>query len=316
MLTHEFATLRRGRGIMATDLRDRLGPELVRLCDIPATAGNSEIRERVIETVHRLYRALPDGDRTVIDIALGADRAAQFVSLKTRTRYLAVKLCVADRTARRRIEHAFELLADEAIAHGTPADRTAADDPERGWEVRTFDALFRLDTPGPELTEQRTIVATHDQVRSIAVRLSLPRMDGDGPPAPDMVFADVQQGARIARRERQGEGHYRYLLDLPRPLARGEEHSYTIAFRLPPDRPIRPHYAFVPLVACREFRVRVRFDPAKLPAAVWRLDRLPPRVLADRLAPGAPLCLDAAAEVSLAFADVERGFGYGIAWQP
>jgi hypothetical protein len=89
-----------------------------------------------------------------------------------------------------------------------------------------------------------------------------------------------------------------------------------MAFRLPPNRLIRTHYAFVPLVTCRFFHVWVRFDPAKPPAAVWRLNRLPLRVLADRLVPGAPLRPDAAGEVSLTFHEVERGFGYGVAWLP
>lgn len=313
-LISEFVTLRRGWGILSTNLRQRLGPELCRLCDIQPKASEREMRDKVIATVRRLGRELSDDDRRAIDIALGADRAAQFASLKRRTSYLATALSCAERTARRRIDRAFELLADEAIAQQDKGDHQP-DDPEKGWQVRTFEALFRLDTPAPELIETRTIVATRDGLRTIAVRFSLPKRE-DGEQAERQLAADVQQGARIVHRERQGEAHFRYLLELPRPLSRGDEHNYTIVFRVPVNQPIRSHYAFVPLVDCDVFRVKVRFDPAQLPTVVWKLDRLPPRVLADRLTPGAPLELDGAAESVLEFRDVERGFGYGLAWLP
>jgi hypothetical protein len=130
------------------------------------------------------------------------------------------------------------------------------------------------------------------------------------------LAVDVQQGARLRKQERQGDAHFFFLLDLPRALHRSEEHSYTMVFSVPPDQPMPPLYAFVPLVDCDWFRVNVRFDPNRLPTEVWRLERMPPQVLYDRLIPGQPVELDDGAEAVLEFENIERGFGYGIAWLP
>jgi hypothetical protein len=311
-LLREFTALRHGYGIQATNLRRRVGPELALRCDITEKSSNRDIRRQVTDTVHRHGRALPEPDRRAIDIALGVE--APYPSLAERVDHLARTLTCAERTARRRVNRAFELLADEmtAIHPSRDEDRT---NPENGWYVRTFDALLRLDTATPELIEQRDIVATRDGLRTILARMSLPRRPED-PPTRTALLAEVQHGARIIGQERQGEGHFRYLLELPRPLAAGERHDYTIAFRIPEGQPMRTHYAFVPYVSCERFRVRVRFDPAHLPAAVWRLDRLMPRVMMDHPRPGPPIPLDGAAEAELEFHELDQGYGYGLAWLP
>jgi hypothetical protein len=314
VLLREFTRLRHGYGIQDTNLRRRLGPELARRCDVPQGAGDREIRERVVAAVHEFSRELPEAERRTIDVALGAERGVRFPSLGDRIAHLMAEWSCSLRTARRRIDRAFELLVDEMLAESATV-RTEPADPAKGWQVKTFEALMRLDTPTPELIEKRTIVATRDGVRTIVARLSLPRTV-DGQPDDADLDADVQQGARIVRRDRQGEGHFRYLLELPTTLNRTDEHSYTMIFRIPPGQPMRTHYAFVPLVDCEWFRVRVRFDTSRPPRVVWRLNGLPPRVMSDRLTPGPPLRLDGAGEVELEFRDMDRGYGYGLAWLP
>ena len=78
--------------------------------------------------------------------------------------------------------------------------------------------------------------------------------------------------------------------------------------------PIRSSYTFVPLVTCESFAVRVRFDPRRPPRSVWRLDRVPPSVLADPPQPGPSLPLDGACEVAQDFAAPQLGYAYGLRW--
>jgi hypothetical protein len=208
------------------------------------------------------------------------------------------------------MDRAFERLAEEALADRELADAPAEDDPEKGWYVRVLDALLRLDTSVPEITETRTIVALRSHLERIAIRFSIPPGPG---PAPSAPHADIAFGARIESVERQGDAHFRYLLKLPRPLNRDDTHTYSTVLRLAPDR-MRPHYAIVPLVRVELFQARIRFDPARLPESVWRFERVAPRAIDDP-AGGEMLSPDDSGEVLQEFNGMDQGFGYGIAWR-
>jgi hypothetical protein len=186
-------------------------------------------------------------------------------------------------------------------------------DPEKGWYVRRLSALLRLDISSPEVYEERTIVATRDELDLIRVRFSLPGQGGNGLYE---VIADVQQGAQITAKDRLGTAHYRFTLALPTTLRHGREHRYTMRYRVPDGSAIRPHYAYVPFTPCESLRVRVRFDPSRLPIAVWRLNRLAPRLLDEEVASPELLEIDRAGEVAVDFTDLDQGFGYGVGWAP
>jgi hypothetical protein len=310
VLVREFTTLRRGWGLQHTVLRERVGPTIARWCELPPDAGDRDIRRRVEDAIQEI--GLSPQLSLVIRAALAMESPFRYPRLSDREERLAVELECSPRTARRRVEDAFRVLAREIAARRGPDN---LDDPDRGWIVRRFKALVRLDRIAPELIEERTIVAVRDGVRRISARFSVPRTL-DGVTGQREVVADVQQGARIALAERQGDGHFHYILDLPKQLSRGDELSYTMVFQILDGEPIRDYYAFVPLITCESFQLRVRFDPARPPRVVWRLDRTPPRVLADPATPGPALPLDGAGEVALEFTDLERGYGYGLSWQP
>jgi len=309
----EFVRLRHGWGLAATHLHKRIGPHLARVCEIDSADNDRTIRQKVTSTVGRLVADFSLEDRLAVDMALGGAPGLQHPLLSHRVALLAQRLQCADRTARRYIDRAFERLAEEIAAVHDRERATGDDDPETGWYVRRIEALLRLDTEATELIEARTIVATRDNLDRIAIRISVPKSQQTTAAELDME-ADIQQGAVLESKERQGEAHFRLLLRLARPLARDDAHTYTIKFRLPPGQPMHPHYALVPLVRCDSFQARVRFDSGRPPAAVWRLHHMPPRMLADQRTPGDRLQLDGAAEVMLEFDQLERGFGYGIAW--
>ena len=312
-LVEEFVRLRHGWGLEAVNLHDRIGPQLADLAEISPEDSDRTIRRKISTFVKRISEELPDEDRLAIAVALGSEPGLQHSRLNQRMQILAERLHCAERTARRRVDRATERFAEAALALAQESG-TDVDDPDKGWFVRRFDALLRLDTPTPELIDEREIIATRDNLKKIAARFTLPQRL-DGRPGQDMQ-ADMQFGALIEAQERQGEAHFRYLLDLPRVLRRGERHTYRMVFRVPDGHPIRDHYAFVPLVRCESFGLRVRFDPRRPPRVAWRLEHLAPRNLDDRATPGPPLELDDAFEVALEFDRPELGFGYGIGWLP
>jgi hypothetical protein len=312
-LVAELVRLRHGWGLAATNLRERVGPHLVDICGILPADNDRAIRQKIISTVKRLAADFAPEDQLAGDIALGAAPGAQQRLLSDRVALLAQRLTCAERTARRRMDRAFERLAEEAVA-GLSVAADVDEDPERGWYVRRFEGLLRLDTPAIELTETKTIVATRPGLKKIAIRFSLPPRSDLGDARRDL-HTDISFGARIASREREGEAHFRYVLDLPRALGLDEAHTYAVVFRLPVGETMRPHYATVPLVQIESFQARVRFDLDGAPEAVWRFERHAPRILGDPKVAGKALHLDDAGEVVEEFTRLERGFGYGVAWR-
>jgi hypothetical protein len=297
--------------VQSAGLSQKIGPRLAELCGVGPHDADPTARRKILALVNSLANALTELERTAIRHALGDGRGVEHDKLEDRVRLLAQTLVVSHRTARRRVDEAFRALADEAVqASGTATEDPA--DPERGWAVLSLESLLRLDLRSPQIIETRRIVALRDGLKKITARVSLP-LATSGLPDDRELEADAQQGARISSTQRQGQSHYRYVLDLPRALGRGDEHSYTLVFQVPEGR-LRPHYAFIPLVACRRFDLRVRFDPERRPRQVWRVERLVPRLLDEGLDPGESLPLDDASEVEAGFPFLDIGYAYGVAW--
>jgi hypothetical protein len=309
-LTREFIVLRRGRGLHRAAVHDRVGPAVARWADIPPGCSNADIRTLVNAAVAQIPDAdLPAEERRIVLVALALARELQAATLSSRTELLATEYRWSERTARRRIDDAFAKLAQVIARRIDPSD------PERGWAVRQLRALVRLDRRMPEVIEERTIVATRDNLSQIVARFSVPRRP-DGADIDREVHAEIQHGARIVAQNRLGTSHFQYLLELPRPLARNEEHTYSIVFQVCDGQPISDHYVFNPLVSCSMFETRVRFDAARRPIAVWRTERASPRTLPHQGLPDGPLLtLDRADEVLARFDRPEQGFSYGVCWR-
>jgi len=310
-LLRELTTLRRGWGLEADRLRSRLGPLVAGWCEIHRTTSDREARRVLREAISAAIAEFPADDRLAVNVALGIAPGAQHALLSDRIGVLADRLRVSERTARRRIDRSFVRLAAEIEAGTRPAD--GGPDPDKGWFVKRLEVLVRLDTGEPEVTEERLIVATRDGLGRIAAQFTVPRTE-DGRDGERHVDADARHGVRIGTGQREGQRHFRWLLDLPRPLSRGESHTYSLAYRIRDGLPIRPSYVFVPLVPCESFTVRVRFDPLRPPRVVWRLDRVPPSVVSDPPQPGEPLPLDGACEVAQEFTAPQLGYAHGLRW--
>lgn len=311
-LVHELISLRRGRGLHRTDVHKRIGPAVARWADIPPGCGGAEVRRLVHQAIGRFTEDdLPPDDRRMVLAALGLDRELHSATLTRRTSLLAADRRLSERTIRRRVDDAFAKLAHVITK------QVDSDDPERGWVVCRLRALVLLDREAPEVVEERTIVATRDDLAHIAVRFSMPRRS-HGPGLDREVDAEIQYGAVIVATKRLGANHFLYLLALPRALARNETHTYAIVFKARDGRSIADHYVFTPLVSCRLFETRVRFAATRRPVAVWRTDQAlsDADVLPHDGQPDGPLlALDGANEAAATFDHPEQARTYGICWR-
>ena len=310
-LTEEFVRLRRGWGLATPRLRKQVGSELATLCGVVAKDDDRATRRKIEATIARLIVTFPVEEKDIIGIALGMTSAqVQHRYLTDRIGHIADLLKVSDRTARRRIDDAFARLVTTALAEAADG---GDHDPTKGWDVARLESLLRLDLGSPEVTEARTIIARRAGLDQILIKFSVPadRVDEAGP---GDLHAEIAHGARIVSITRESGRHFGVLLKLPRPLAQDEKHTYSIILR-PSAGEVMRHYALVPMVDIDFFRLRVRFDPDRVPETVWRFEHAwPDSVNNPKAYADAALGLDGAGEVVQDFEGLERSYAYGIAW--
>jgi hypothetical protein len=314
-LNDEIINLRRGRGLTDPQLVERVGPLLRESAEIGIGDSVATAREKLKNLFDKSMKDSPADLADALRYALGYELTAPYTQLSQRLERYAQLYHLSLRTARRRADLAARTAATGILGHRLPEgeSRRVPD----SFRVLDFRGILRLDLPQVELHETRTVVAERDGLDGITIRLDVPAPRGDDHPAGlavDALFGAVVADAQMAPEAR----HYAFRVRFPRSLARGEEHEFGLIYRLPVAQPMRPHYAVVPLDPMESSTVRVRFDRAKPPRAVWRLAGVPPRLLDEAAAaPNSDLLkVDGVGEVALAFRHLRQGHGYGIAWAP
>jgi hypothetical protein len=308
-LATELRSLRRGLAARHPGLARRLGEQLRQLCGIAEDDGPATARRRLAEVIESLLRDESRTTRLAITAALALHPEADHRHLAARQRWLAAQLSFHERTARRRIDEAIDLLARRAAENGLDGEL------EEAWQVQSVHAVLRLDGDSPELTERRAVVMTRDDVSEIVTRFSLPRRRGATEPHDHDLRAEVLFGGRIREQRRLSPEHFRFVIELPRRYQRGETHDYGIRFSIPSDQTMAPHYALTPLLPVRSLDLTVRFDPARPPARIWRLDGVAPRMTDYPSDRDQVLLLDRFGEVHLSFRNMHQGLCYGANWQ-
>jgi hypothetical protein len=310
-LAEELRSLRKGRGMRHVTVLTRLGPETKRLFQINESDGAVAARAKATATVNHLLRDETREVRLAVLAALALHPETTHRDLSGRRLWLARQLHCQERTARRRVDEAFELLVQAAAE----SDLEAVPDPPalHDWHIRRMDAVLRLDVPSPELIDRRTITFVKSGIGEIVAQLSLPRPSRDAS-QPHDVHAEIQYGGQIRARERPADQYFRWIVELPRRFCAGETHDYGIVYRLPPGQSMAPHYVLQPLAPCEAFDVTVRFDPNRLPRLVWRLNGVVPRVIDEDRPVGETVQPDRFGEVHLTFRNLLQGFAYGVKW--
>jgi hypothetical protein len=303
----ELNELRRGRGLDATDLHQRIGPCLREACEIAETDQPAAARHKLVLRLTELCGRLPADLRLAALAALGLHEEAAGEFLDRRISWLASVLDRDPRTARRRIDLAFRRLDELLGAPGQNRDLH----PLAGWYVESMKAMLRLDRDPPDLQEERRIVAEVDELDELVLSFSVPAVPGSDP-VPD-ITADVLFGGEIVEAKQVSASHAQFVMRLPSPLRLGQRHEYGIRFA-PQRTSLRPYYVLTPLRRCEKFSVRVRFDRADPPSRVWRLNGVPGRVIDDDVDSGDALTVNRVGEVGLEFHELHQGLSYGLQW--
>ncbi|MGW4370794.1 hypothetical protein ACWEKT_34660 [Nocardia takedensis] len=310
-ITRELTSLRRGRGLDAVDIPCHAVSRLAALAGIADTDAPLDVRRKLVLLLAEACAALPDDLRIAAEVALSLHPDAKREFLDQRIEWLATHLNRDPRTARRRVDQAFALLAERLSGQRSDQNRGNPYAPE-GWIIESMEAILRLDLDPPQLTEVRHIVSTVDDLDEIVILLSAPRFGRQD--APDRLGVDMVFGGEIIEERRESGGHLHLIVRLPRSLSLGERHTYSVQFTSYPRAVMKPYYVMNPYRRCDHFTIRARFPAASSPTAVWRFNGAPPHVVADLQPNADPLELDRLGEVRLEFHKLKQGLCYGLQW--
>ncbi|TQM80862.1 hypothetical protein FHX81_3211 [Saccharothrix saharensis] len=290
-LVRELKSLRKGRGVLAGRIGDRVGPTLRATCGVTAGDAPGAIRRKVSARLEELAGRLPEDLRLATRAAFAIEDEARLPLYQDRVYWAAIRLDRDPRTIRRRVDEAINHLAE--LAADAPRDRPGAR--SGGWRTAELHAVLTLD--GPEVIERHRVVAERDGLRELALTPPLPL---------DRPDVRVLYGGTLVDRHRP-------TLALPAPVDRDHAHDFAIRYRPPGEQVLRAHLVHVPEHPCDLLDLRVRFGPAPTPARVWALEGADPHD--DLTRGGVAHPVDPAGEVHLRFHHPTPGLAYGVRWR-
>jgi hypothetical protein len=309
-IASEIRQLRKGRGIRARDLPQRVGPYLRELIgDSRDDAG--DLRRSLSNELRKCAANLPEDLRLAVLASLAlVEDTRPMEHFGDRVTWLAERVSRNERTVLRRIDHAENLLAEEVSTElATRRGRVVSS--ANGWYLDEFRTVLRLDTPTPESHERRRIVSTRSGLSEVMAWLDVPREAGQ----PRMnLEAEVLVGGRLVRKAAPDGHRHAFFIELPAPLAAGDSHEYELILRVPPGEPMRPHYIFTPEYQCNAFDLTVRFDLTRPPSWVRVVSGETVRTF-DHGQPGQVVSLNGAGEAHVRFGHPVMYLGYGLQWQ-
>ncbi|MDQ3786835.1 MAG: hypothetical protein M3422_06275 [Actinomycetota bacterium] len=301
----ELLEIPRGRGMLANDVAERIGPGLRVACGVTPEDSPAVVRRKVGDRLTELCGRLPTDLRISVLAALALHPEADHQFMQERMGWAARQINRDHpRAAIRRMKVGFGIIAEQLD--------DLVDDPRinQGWHIGSLRALLRMDVDPPQLLEERTIVATADGLEEVELRFSAHGKGGDKD-AP--ITASIMYGGEITGSDSVVPSHRTFALRLPAPLRSGEQHEYGVRFTARPRAVMPPFYVLTPLQPCAKFSLRVRFGP-DVPKQIWRVDGIPPRAIDDFASDDALVSADRFGEVALEFSRLHQGLSYGVRW--
>lgn len=298
-LVQELKVLRKGRGLLAGRIEERVGPSLRSACEVADDDGLVAIRQKVAGRLAELAEHLPEDLRLAALAAFAICAEARQPLYQDRVLWAARRVDRDPRTVRRRVDEAIDLLAE--LATGAVRSSSAAP-PEARWHTASLWVSLKLDQPRPVVLEQRRIVADQDGLRALDLAISLPGGRDD-------LSVTVLYGGTLVDRGMEASDRWGYTLELPRPLSRGE--AWEVAILFEPASALRPYMVCVPRHPCEAFDLRVRFGGTP---EVRVLDGAFQRDVSDPGYRGKAHPVDSAGEVHLKFRNLMPGLAYGARW--
>jgi hypothetical protein len=312
-MARELQQLRRGHGVHAPDVMQRVGPMLGRVCGLDPAEPAGVNRERLVQRIAATVPELPADLRLAVQAALGLPPASQSRFLRERMAWLGTQLDRDPRTAMRRVESGLTLLAERLLSHpGRVSARENVYAPD-GWYVDLLRATFMMHVDPVQLLETRRITATRDGLEQLTVSWSVPPGD---PELGAGVGVEMLYGGELVRDAGASTpAYWAGVIRLPRALAAGERHEYQVRVTSLPRALLRPYYVLTPFRRFDEFELRAKFDPAQPPELVWGLDGVPFQLVEENQPVGELLDPDPVGEVVSRFHNLRQGLSYGLRWR-
>lgn len=311
-LVAELKHLRKGRGIQAPHILDRIGPALRVICAITENDDAAAARQKLAARLRDLSARLSPDLQVAVTAAFGLDETLHTPFYKDRLRWAEAELERNTRTVRRRIDDAIVQLAELAVHRLAPEDRPSQPPPGSRWYNAEIRQALVLDHASPHALEQRRIVSDEDGLAELDLALTVPAPGAVIPGTPAEVSIDVIYGGRLLARRMESSDRIGYRLLLPRPLDLGEEHEFAL-WELPGGE-FAPHFVCLPRHRCDLCEVRVRFAEDRPPARLERLSGVFQRDIVDPNCVTEPLPLDPCGEVREVFTNLTPGLAYGVRW--
>ncbi len=316
VLRDELEAVRKGRGVQEPDVRSRMGPTLRLLCGVGTSTPHSRARQALVAYLGGATEELPDELRLAANAMFAIDGSYRQRFLRQRYEVLARQWNCDFRTVQRRCDEAMTLIADQFDDRVVPAGPNASEVFDaNAWYVERLNTVLLLDRPQPEAIEERTIVSTLDGLTRLGLAFGLPRHHAENRAVLD-IDLDILYGAEVESVQRLTPTLFVQYLRLPQPLHHGQRHTYARSIRVPDGQLMVPRYVHLAVHRCDTFELRVKFVRKEPPELVWVLSKVPEFVYADQRPNHDVVAPDPLGEVLVRFADLQPGFGYGLAWRP
>jgi hypothetical protein len=294
-LVRELKTLRKGRGVHAGRIVERVGTALAAACGITRADGPAAARQKLVTRLTELVEQLPDDLQLAARAAFALVPDVRHPLYQDRVNWVAAAIDRDSRTVRRRVDEAVDQLAELA------ATTTRRD--TGGWHTAELSVAVALDQGQPEVLERYQVVIDGDEVDRLDFAAVFPvrRRDVDV----HLLYGGTLRD-RTAALERPG-----FTLLPAEPLVRGEIHDFAIRYRLSNRDAMHPCVLHVPERPCEVFDLRVRFEHDRK-RLVRTFDGVLQRAQAE---PGGTQHeVDRAGEIHLRFRRLLPGLLYGARW--
>lgn len=295
-LVHELKTLRKGRGVHAGRIVERVGAALAAASGITRSDGPGAVRQKLVTRLTELVEQLPEDLQLAARAAFGLIPEVRHPLYQERVNWVAANVDRDARTVRRRVDEAVDQLAELAA---TTTRRDAG-----GWHTAELSVAVVLDQGQPEILERYQVVVDEDGVNQLEFAAVLPVRKRD-------VDVHLMYGGMLLDRGALAHERPGFTLVPAEPLARGETHSFEVRYRLLNRDAMHPCVLHVPERPCEVFDLRVRFEHDRK-----RLVRTFDGVLqrSDAEPGGVQHAVDRAGEIHLRFRRLLPGLLYGARW--
>ncbi|WP_394617416.1 hypothetical protein JNUCC0626_48845 [Lentzea sp. JNUCC 0626] len=292
-LVRELKTLRKGRGVHAGRIVDRIGPSLAAACGITSADGSVAAKQKLVTRLTELVEQLPEDLQFAARAAFGLIPDVRQPLYQERVTWVAARIDRDSRTVRRRVDEAVDQLAELAA---TTTPRT-----DGSWHTAELSVAVVLDQGQPEVIERYQVVVDQDGVETLDFASVFPVRRRD-------VDVHLLYGGTL--RDRSDADRPGFTLVPAEPLARGVTHDFALRYRLSHRDAMHPCVLHVPERPCELFDLRVRFEHDRK-----RLVRAFDGVLRSEVEPtGAQRTVDRAGEIHLRFRRLLPGLVYGARW--